>query len=173
MEYLEYIVIPDIPRGSIQMSWSFNSPSNPAYVQQEQQNQRHEIARMQQMIAELEHHIATVHDRLAYLGRILRTDEQRQEYTRLLVQVNTALPQLQNYRESLAAMVRMTPMNYGRGSIPEQCRREIYHLYHAGRYTQEQLANQYGCGQSAISKIVNGPPPGQIAGVNPQGIAGS
>lgn len=145
---------------------------NPAYIQNEQQNQRHEMARMQQMIYELEHHIATVHNRLAYLGRVLSTEEHRQEYVNLLAQLNTAIPHLESYKATLASMLQMAPMNYGRTAIPDQCRREIFHLYHSGRYTQEQLGVQYGCGQSAVSKIVNGPAPGPISGVNPQGIAG-
>lgn len=145
---------------------------NPAYIQNEQQNQRHEMARMQQIIFELEHHIATVHNRLAYLGRVLSTEEQRLEYVNLLTRLNTAIPHLESYKATLASMMQLAPMSYGKVSIPDQCRREIYHLYHSGRYTQEQLGAQYGCGQSAVSKIVNGPAPGPIGGVNPQGIAG-
>jgi hypothetical protein len=124
------------------------------------------------MICELEHHIATVHDRLAYLGRELSTEEQRLAYVNLLAQLNTAIPQLKAYKETLGSMIQMTAINYGKTAIPDQSRREIYHLYHSGRYTQEQLAVHYGCGQSAVSKIVNGPAPGPIGGVNPQGIAG-
>ena len=142
-----------------------------AYIQHEQQNQRHEMARTHQIIFELERHIATVHDRLAYLGRVVSTAEQQQEYVSLLAQLNTAIPSLNTYRSALAAMIRLAPTNYGKVAIPDQCRREIYHLYHSGRYTQEDLGTQYGCGQSAVCKIVNGPMPGPVRGVNPHGIA--
>jgi hypothetical protein len=149
----------------------FEYQSSPAFIQVEQQNQRHEIARLSQFIFELEHHVATIHNRLAYLGQVLATPEQRLEYAQLLMDMNSGMGALHKHRETLQAMLALTQSTFGK-QIPDHCRREIYHLYHAGRYTQEQLAGQYGVSQSAVSKIVNGPIPGPIAGVNPQGVAG-
>ncbi|PUE56519.1 hypothetical protein B9Z44_14890 [Limnohabitans curvus] len=67
-------------------------------------------------------------------------------------------------------MINLANITFGK-TIPDQCRREISHLYNAGRYTQAQLAAAYGISQSAVSKIINGQIPAPIGGVNPQGIA--
>jgi hypothetical protein len=64
----------------------------------------------------------------------------------------------------------MANVNFGK-TIPDQCRREIYHFYHAGRYNQTELVSHYAISQSAVSKIVNAQAPAPIEGVNPQGVA--
>lgn len=132
---------------------------NPSYMQQEQQNQRHHIARLQQVIFELENHVAGLHNNLAYLGRNMRTQNDTVQYVNLLLELNQKLPTLEGYRANLVQMIAMANISYSGTTIPDQCKREIYHLYHAGRYTQDQLARHYGCSQSAVNKIVNGPAP--------------
>lgn len=167
MELLYILIITSYIKGTDM----FEQQSPPAYIQVEQQNQRHEIARLYQFVYELENHIASVHQRLAYLGRELITQEQRLEYAQLLQNLNGSITALHEYRANLNSMLELANINFGK-TIPEQCRREIYHLYHAGRYTQAQLAGHYGISQSAVSKIINGHAPAPIGGVNPQGIAG-
>lgn len=148
----------------------FDQQHSPAYVQFAQQNQRHEIARLQQFVYELENYVATVHQRLVYLGSTLRTPEQVMGYSQLQLDFNQSLQSLMQHQATLSQMLSLATPSFEK-QISEQCRREIYHLYHAGRYTQVQLAAQYGVSQSAVSKIVNGPAPSPISGVNPQGIA--
>lgn len=145
---------------------NFQSASN--YLQMEQQNQRHQIARTRQFIYELEQHIANIYGQLTYLARNL-TSENAFAYTNLLTEFRNSYDQLQNYKNNLVELMNMMPIEFGK-TISEQCKREIYHLYHAGRYTQNDLANHYGISQSAVSKIVNGDAPVALSGVNPQGI---
>lgn len=140
------------------------------YIQMEQQNQRHQIARTRQFIYELEQHTANIHGQLNHLARNL-TPENTLAYTNLLTKFRNSYDQLQNYKNNLVAMMNMMPTEFSK-TISEQCKREIYHFYHAGRYTQNELANHYGISQSAVSKIVNGDPPAALSGVNPQGITG-
>ncbi|MEC4748581.1 helix-turn-helix transcriptional regulator [Methylomicrobium sp. Wu6] len=131
---------------------------SPAYIQIEQQNRRHEIARLHQFINELENHIATLHSRLVYLGQGLSTPDQCNEYAQLLWRLNQDTANLNAHRLHLSSLIELANVSYGK-NLSEQCRREIFHLYHAGRYTQAQLAKQYGVSQSAVSKIINGPVP--------------
>lgn len=163
--------IPNILKDIEGLEPVFEQQSSSAYIQVEQQNQRHEIARLHQFVVELENYIATLHHRLAYLGQVLATPEQQMEYAQLLMNLNGSMATLHQHRANLNAMITLANLSFGK-TIPEQCRREIFHLYHAGRYTQAQLAGQYGISQSAVSKIVNGPVPAPIGGVNPQGISG-
>ena len=142
------------------------------HTRYQQQIQRHEVARMQQTISEMEWHLNGLHQRAAYLGQTMQTDQDRKEFTNLLMKLNQTTASLNMHYDDLSKMVNMANLNYGK-NIPEQCRREVYHLYHAGRYNQSQLASHYGVSQSAVSKIVNGPAPAPIEGVNPQGIASS
>lgn len=140
----------------------FEQQHSPAYVQFEQQNQRHEIARLQQFVYELENYIATVHQRLVYMGSTLQSHEQVLEYSRLQFEFNQSYKSLREHQTTLSQMISLAAPSFEK-QISEQCRREIYHLYYAGRYTQVQLAAQYGVSQSAVSKIVNGPAPAQAS----------
>lgn len=126
-----------------------------AYVRQAQQIQRHEIARMQQFVLDLENHIDTIHQELTLIARTMNSEEDRLKYTTLLLDFNKTIDGLNDHREKLNEMLIMADTNFGK-TIPDLCRREIYHLYHAGRYSQIELANQYDISQSAVSKIVNG-----------------
>ncbi|WP_200347488.1 hypothetical protein [Halochromatium glycolicum] len=137
---------------------------------QQQQIQRHEIARIQQVISETEWHLQNLHRQATSIGQNMEKEEERQEYANLLFTLNQTSKVLRHHYDTLNEMIRMANLSFGR-NLPEQCRREIYHLYHAGRYNQSQLASHYDVSQSAVSKIVNGPEPAQIGGVNPQSVA--
>lgn len=143
--------------------------NNSAYVQQAQQFQRHEIARMQQLIHDTEWHMQGLQQRIMALGQTLMSQEQSQEYGRLLWELNITNQNVIKHYDVLNQMLQMANCNFSK-NIPEQCKREIYHLYHAGRYTQEQLASHYQISQSAVSKIVNGSAPLPLEGVNPNAL---
>lgn len=141
-------------------------------IQYQQQIQRHEMARLQQTISEMQWHLNGLYQRATLLGQTMQTEQDRYEYANLLFQLNHTSTALNSHIDYLNQMISMANINFGK-NIPDQCRREIYHLYYAGRYTQSQLAAQYNVSQSAVSKIINGPAPAPIEGVNPQGIASS
>ena len=128
------------------------------YIRQAPQIQRHEIARMQQFVLDLENHVDTIHQKLTLIARTMSSEEDRLRYTTMLLDFNKTIDSLNEHREKLNEMLSMADTNFGK-TIPEQCRREIYHLYHSGRYSQVELANQYDISQSAVSKIVNGSMP--------------
>lgn len=140
------------------------------YVTQAQQPARHEIARLQQVIVDLEKHLESVHHQAVLIGQTMKSKEDMEKYTQLVFNLRQGSENLISYKENLSKLLEMANLDFGKG-IPEQCRREIYHFYHAGKYTQSQLANQYGVSQSAVSKIVNGQAPSPVEGVNPNGIA--
>lgn len=148
----------------------FEQQHSPAYIQFAQQNQRHEIARLQQFVYELENYVATAHQRLVYMSSTMQSPEQILEFSQLQLEFNRSYKSLIEHQATLTQMLSLASPSFEK-QISEQCRREIYHLYHAGRYTQAQLAAQYGVSQSAVSKIVNSAAPAPISGVNPQGIA--
>ncbi len=154
------------------MSFFNNENNQQQYVQQAQQIQRHEIARMQQLVTDLESHVQTLHQRATFIGQTLTTPEEAQQYSNLLLELNQTNASLQQHYNALSQMIQMANFDFSK-TIPEQCRREIYHLYYAGRYTQSQLATHYQISQSAVSKIVNGQAPTPIEGVNPSGVASS
>lgn len=141
-----------------------------AHVQQAQQFQRHEIARMQQLIQDTEWHMMGLQQRLMALGQTLMNREQSQQYADLLWELNVTNQNVVKHYEVLNQMIQMANCNFSK-NISEQCKREIYHLYYSGRYTQEQLAFQYQVSQSAVSKIVNGPAPLALDGINPHALA--
>lgn len=147
-----------------------NYGNNFVYVQQAQQLQRHEIARMQQLIQDMQCHMSLLQQRLITLGQTMKTREESQEYADKLWELNVTNQNFIKHYEVLNQMIQMANLDFSK-TIPEQCKREIYHLYHAGRYTQEQLAYQYQVSQSAVSKIVNGPAPLALDGINPNALA--
>ena len=139
------------------------------YQQSVQQAQRHEIARMQQRIFENERHVAELHQVVTYLGQNIQTEKESIEYATLLLELNKTKSSLVLHYQKLSQMIQLANITFSK-TIPEQCKREIYHFYHAGRYNQAQLAGMYNVSQSAVSKIINGKPPAPIEGVNPNGI---
>ena len=149
------------------MSDPFNS--NTFYLQQEQQVQRHEIARLQQVIQEMEWHYKNMHQRVFWLSQTLSDEASIKEYGDSLLTLNQTANALKQHYEALNKMMQLADFNFNK-NISDHCKREIYHLYHAGRYTQADLAHHYGISQSAVSKIVNGLPPQPLQGVNPNAM---
>lgn len=145
------------------------SPTASVYYAQAPQVQRHEIARMRQFMHELEHHRASMYQRLSILATQIASPNDQLEYARLIQQIRETEQELARHSEILSQMMGMIPMEFSR-QIPDQVRREIYHLYHAGRYTQEDLASHYSVSQSTVHRIVNGEEPSQLAGVNPNSL---
>jgi len=150
----------------------FIAPFNYEYVQQSQQIQRHEVARMQQFVFDLEKHINDLHKHVTYIGQTMSSQEESMKYSSLLLELNKTISSLNTHKQTLNQMLQMSGINFGK-TIPDQSRREIYHYYHAGRFSQAELARQYGISQSAVSKIVNSQAPMPIGGVNPNGVAKS
>lgn len=149
---------------------SFFDNENTTYTHNVQV-QRHEIARLQQLIHEAENFNANAYQRLVVLAQNIKTKEDAQEYANLQLQFNMSRNTAMQHYATLQKMLQLANVDYGK-NISEQARREIYHMYHMGRYNQNELAAQYGISQSAVSKIVNEPAPTSIPGVNPNGIAG-
>jgi hypothetical protein len=100
------------------------------------------------------------------LATRLVSAEGQLEYARLLVQYNGNRAALDQHVKTIQQMLAILPSDQGRPHISEQTKREIYHLYHASRYTQEALAAQYGISQTSVQRIVTGPPPAPLYGVN-------
>lgn len=137
-------------------------PSQPAPIYaQAQQIQRHEIAQIRQLIQDLEYQRANVYHQAVLMGQNITTHEDQLTYAGLLGKLNQLNSSLGQYSQILNQMLSMATPDFSR-SIPDQVKREVYHLYHAGRYTQDQLAEQYSIGQSTVNKIVNGPAPDPI-----------
>jgi len=146
------------------------APSAPTHLYSPApQVQRHEIARTRQFMCELEFHRTNMYQQLSILATQISTPEQQLEYVGLLQKIRATEQSLVQHNEHLTKMLAMVPAEFSR-TIPDQIKREIYHLYHAGRYTQEQLATHYGVSQSTVHRIVTGEPPPQWTGVNPNSL---
>lgn len=140
----------------------------PIYAQAPQV-QRHEIARIRQFMHELEFHRNNMYHQLSILAPQIATMEDQLHYVGLMNKIRETEAALGQHNQHLSQMLAMVPMDFSR-QIPDQVRREIYHLYHAARYTQEQLAEHYGVSQSTVHRIVTGDHPPQLAGVNPNSL---
>ncbi len=130
-----------------------------------QQINRHEIARTRQFIDDLIYQ----HDNLDRYIHSFNFDPANREaftqYSNALYQLNLLKTNIQENITHYNELINGVNTNFSK-SLPDQCKREIYHLYHAGRYTQEALAGHYGVHQSTISKIVNGDAPLPLDGIN-------
>lgn len=144
-------------------------PQPPAYYVQAPQVQRHEIARIRQFMYELTQHRDNMYRQLSMLAPQIATSKQQLEYVGLIQKIRGTEQALTEHNNYLNQMLAMAQPEYSR-QIPDQVKREIYHLYHAGRYTQELLAEQYGVSQSTVHRIVTGDAPPQLAGVNPNSL---
>ncbi|EKU30136.1 MULTISPECIES: hypothetical protein [Alcaligenes] len=140
--------------------------SQGAYYSQAPQVQQHEIGRIRQFIMELEWQQSNLFSQLTLLGTRLVTPEDRLRYVNLLAQYHQNQDSLNQHGTVLQEMLALLPVEQGRVQISDQVKREIYHLYHASRYTQEALASQYGISQSSVQRIVTGPAPAPLNGVN-------
>lgn len=139
---------------------------NPSpYYSQAPQMQRHEVARMRQFMQELEFHRNNLYQQLNLLAPRISSPEDQLRYAGLIQQIRDTEASLGQHHQTLTQMLAMVPMEYPR-QLTDQVKREIYHLYHASRYTQEQLANHYGVSQSTIHRIVTGEAPPPLNGVN-------
>lgn len=145
---------------------SFQPTTSTALYSQAFQVQRHEIARIRQFMHELEMHRANLYQQLSILATQIATPEDQLRYVGLIQKIRETEASLSDRQNYLTEILAMVPTEFSR-NIPDQVKREIYHLYHAGRYTQEHLAAHYGVSQSTVNRIVNGEAPPQLAGVNP------
>ena len=137
-----------------------------AYFSQAPQVQQHEVGRIRQFIMELEWQQTNLLSQLNFLAtRIVSPDDQL-AFARLLGQYNQNTAALHQQVTTLQQMLALFPSEQGRQQISEQTKREIYHLYHASRYTQDALATHYGISQTSVQRIVTGPPPAPLNGVN-------
>jgi uncharacterized protein YjcR len=148
---------------------SFVPTSPTPFYSQAPQVQRHEIARIRQFMHESELHLANMYQQLSILATQISTPEQQLEYARLIQKIRETQQSLVQHNEYLTQMLAMVPTEFPR-TISDQVKREIYHLYHAGRYTQEHLAAHYGVSQSTVHRIVTGEAPPQLSGVNPNSL---
>lgn len=136
------------------------------YYSQAPQVQQHEIGRIRQFITELEFQQKTLISQLTILSTNITSDNDQLQYIQLIQQYNQNKDILSQQVTTLQKMLALFPSDQGRSQISEQTKREIYHLYHAGRYTQEALAIQYGISQTSVQRIVKGQPPIPLNGVN-------
>ena len=133
------------------------------------QIQQHEIARIRQFIHELEMLRNQMDQHMSLLASRMSTPEQQLEYVGLIQKIRETEGALAQHGQYLSQLLSMVPMDFPR-QVSEQVKREIYHLYHAGRYTQQHLAEHYGVSQSTVHRIVSGDSPSQINGVNPNSL---
>ncbi|MBT2772120.1 hypothetical protein J7J47_07720 [Halomonas sp. ISL-60] len=130
------------------------------YIQQEQQQvSREELARSRQAITEMEHHYSNYEAQVRMMQNNMKTDEDALKYANLMLELNRCRDNLRRHIDSYNELVRIANVQFPTTRLSDQVKREIYHLYHSNRYTQVQLAQQYGIEQSTVSKIVNGQPP--------------
>lgn len=136
------------------------------YYSQAPQVQQHEVGRIRQFIMELEWQQTSLLSQLNLLATRIVSADDHLAYARLIGQYNQNKTALGQQVTILQQMLALLPSDQGRQQISEQTKREIYHLYHAARYTQDALAMQYGISQTSVQRIVTGPPPAPLNGVN-------
>ena len=74
------------------------TPYNYEYVQQSQQIQRHEVARMQQFVFDLEKHINDLHKHVTYIGQTMSSQEESMKYSSLLLELNQTISSLNTHK---------------------------------------------------------------------------
>lgn len=129
------------------------------------QMQRHEVARIRQFMQDLEFHRNNLYAQLNVLAPRIESAEDQMRYVQLVQEIRNTESSLGQHHQILTQMLNMVPMEFPR-QVSDHVKREIYHLYHAARYTQDQLATHYGVSQSTVNRIVNGDPPPPLADVN-------
>ncbi|HED3065074.1 TPA: hypothetical protein R4057_002027 [Kluyvera ascorbata] len=130
----------------------------PYVFQQQTQVSREELARARQAIHEMEHHLANFENQVRLMQSNVKTDEDAVKFSSALLELNRTKDALQRHVSAYNDMIRIANVEHT-SRLSAQAKREIYHLYHSKRFTQDLLAAQYGVQQSTISKIVNGPMP--------------
>ncbi|GAA3705491.1 hypothetical protein GCM10022421_10500 [Oceanisphaera sediminis] len=131
----------------------------PIIIQQQQQVSREELARSKQAITELQYHYDNYESQLRLLQNNMTTEEDAVQYASLMLELNRCRDNLNRHITSYNQLIQLANVQFPSTRLGDQAKREIYHFYHSGRYTQVELASQYGVQQSTISKIVNGPQP--------------
>ncbi|WP_152998348.1 hypothetical protein [Pantoea stewartii] len=132
----------------------------PYVYQQQTQVSREELARTRQAIHELEYHLTKVDSYVRMMQSTITSPEEMHKYSSAVLELNRGRAELQRHINAYNDMIRIANVTHS-SRLTEQAKREIYHFYHSGRYTQDQLATQYGVQQGTVSKIVNGPVPPQ------------
>jgi hypothetical protein len=131
----------------------------PIIEQQQQQVSREELARSKQAIAELQHHYNTYEAQLRMLQSSMNTQEDAVKYASLMLELNRCRDSLNRHITAYNQLIQLADVQFPTSRLSDQAKKEIYHLYHSGRYNQIQLASHYGIQQSTVSKIINGPQP--------------
>lgn len=118
-----------------------------------------EIARVRQLIHEIEFSAQNFYGTLVNLSRNISPDnyEAQSNYFSLLIKYNESVKNLENHRMILQKLLMFYNSSESpeRERIPSKIKAEIYHYYQMGRYNQTQLSEIYGISQSSISKIIN------------------
>ncbi|MBE5213312.1 hypothetical protein IG611_01350 [Pectobacterium sp. A535-S3-A17] len=127
----------------------------------EQQITREQLARTRQAVEEMRLHYDNYEQQVRLMQNNIKTDEDAVRYSSLLLELNRGRDNLNRHINSYNEMVRIANLSFT-SRLSDIAKREIYHLYHSGRYTQDQLAAHYGIQQGTVSKIVNGQPPSPI-----------
>lgn len=150
------------PEGIFSISAQQETPMprfQPIIIQEQQQISREDLARSQQAIAEMQHHYNTYQAQVNILQNNIITQEDAHRFSGLLLELNRCRDSLNRHIAAYNELVSLANVQFASSRLSDQAKREIYHLYHSGRWTQIQLAGQYGVQQSTISKIVNGQAP--------------
>lgn len=128
-------------------------------IAQQQQITREELARARQVIVEMQHHCSVYENQVLMLQRTIKDPKDALELARCIVELNQKKEALDSHIHAYNRLIQLANVEFPNNRLSDQARREIYHLYYSGRYTQVQLAEQYGVQQSTISKIINNPQP--------------
>ena len=125
------------------------------YNQVIEQVSREEIAQLQQTIQGLKQHISNRQRDLYNIGATMKTPEDVLKHSVLQLEQNRDFAHLKSYTSKLEEMLKNAQFNFGK-NLSKEVKKQIYHLYKSGKYTQVELANQYNTTQSTVNKIVNG-----------------
>jgi len=127
----------------------------PYSYQQQNEVSREELARTRQTIHEMERHLNNLDRNVRMMQSNVKTPDDAVKYSSALLELNRGKEDLQRHINSYNDMIRIANITHT-SRLSEQAKREIYHLYHSKRYTQDQLAEHYGVQQGTVSKIING-----------------
>ncbi|HFP9398650.1 TPA: helix-turn-helix domain-containing protein [Klebsiella michiganensis] len=133
-------------------------PINQPY---QQQITREQLARTRQALDEMKLHYDNYEAHIRQMQHNIKTPEDSIKFSTHILELNRCRDNLIRHINAYNEMIQISNLQFS-SRLSEQAKTEIYHFYKSGRYTQEQLAAQYGVTQSAISKIVNGSVPDQI-----------
>ncbi|MDN0008060.1 hypothetical protein QVM88_17385 [Providencia stuartii] len=124
----------------------------------EQQISREQLARTRQVIEEMQIHYNNYENQVRMMQHNIKNQEDALAYSSHILELNRCRDNIIRHINSYNQMIQLANVQF-KSNLSDQAKREIYHFYHSGRYTQDQLAAHYSVQQSTISKIVNGPAP--------------